>query len=330
MKDKEITEALGRALQNERFSTEGRAAVLHAIQSRKPLGQSRLWAFVLALCLLVSSAIAASIQYSPRVDALTLADRTIHEKYGFSPESTALFHRDIQQEGDAIRITYRGNAMFSYVLGAYTVTVRQGKAQASWSRDGEDTGGGFEADAWGQEQVNELLRLSAKLLQDLNRSGRLGTDVENRDILRSIREKAEEKAAAAGQPYVENEPIDADLLALSRQRSAAYTECKSRAKITIPEAEEIMWQALEQQFDLWPEDMYPLGTRIADQQALYTMYGDLPVFRFHLMTRSNPYLRSDGAMDTKCGTYEICVNAETGVVENISFTSEYWSVIWTY
>ena len=46
------------------------------------------------------------------------------------------------------------------VLGDYTVDIRDGRADASWSFEGRDTSGMFDAEAWGLEQLQEMLRVT--------------------------------------------------------------------------------------------------------------------------------------------------------------------------
>jgi len=69
------------------------------------------------------------------------------------------FIREVTEAEDGFTVTYTGMDDFSWVLGAYTVTVREEKIQARWSHEGMRTAGGFEAEVWGREQLSEMLRI---------------------------------------------------------------------------------------------------------------------------------------------------------------------------
>ena len=104
-------------------------------------------------------ALAAGILFSPKADAVTLADRALEEKYGITPEMQTYFSREEEDlPGGAVRVTYSAGGELAYVLGTYTADVANGKAEISWSRDGSETSGGYEADAWGAAQLEQMLK----------------------------------------------------------------------------------------------------------------------------------------------------------------------------
>ena len=114
------------------------------------------WTMMIALVLMATTALATSLLFSPRYDALQLADQALLEKYGITEKmQPALYHNMTASDG-AVIVTYEmveGIVMRENRFGVYTVTVRDGKAEAAWSMDGMDTAGGLEAPAWGSEQL---------------------------------------------------------------------------------------------------------------------------------------------------------------------------------
>lgn len=116
-------------------------------------------AFALVLALLSVTAFAASLVFSPKVDIARMADNALKEQYGITDEMQVYFRREVAQTGDrSAVVTYTGNWDLNYVLGTYTVTVNGDEAQAVWSHDGESTEGGLDAEAWGVDQLNEMMR----------------------------------------------------------------------------------------------------------------------------------------------------------------------------
>jgi hypothetical protein len=54
-------------------------------------------------------------------------------------------------------VSYTGVSGMEYVLGTYTAIIRDGKAEIAWSRDGSDVAGGYNAEAWGAEQLKQMI-----------------------------------------------------------------------------------------------------------------------------------------------------------------------------
>ena len=102
--------------------------------------------------------------YAPQGDALErrvrttldgLADRpkrayprqALEEKYGFTTDIESFFTCTAEEKDGQTVVTYRANkdvGDFAWKLGDYTVTIRNGQAEASWSNDGDD----FSSDVW--------------------------------------------------------------------------------------------------------------------------------------------------------------------------------------
>ena len=114
--------------------------------------------FALVLVLLSVSALAAVLLLSSRVTATQIAERELEKQYGITAEMQTFFVREEKETPDgAVQVTYTGIGGMEYVLGSYTALVKDGKAEISWSHDGENTSGGYDVDAWGQEQLRQMM-----------------------------------------------------------------------------------------------------------------------------------------------------------------------------
>lgn len=124
---------------------------------RKVLISLTLAALLLVMAL---TAYAATVMFSPKADAALRANRILEKEYGITDEMQVFFHRVVTENPDGTAVvTYTGNWDLAYVLGEYTVNLNGKEATAAWSHDGEDTSGGLDAEAWGVEQLSEMMRL---------------------------------------------------------------------------------------------------------------------------------------------------------------------------
>ena len=108
-------------------------------------------AAALILVLAAAVAVAAGLTRSAKYDAKLLAHHALEEKYGFTQDMDSFFTCSVEEADGQTVVTYRANADigdFAWKLGDYTVTIRDGKAEASWSNDGEAVGGDFSSDVW--------------------------------------------------------------------------------------------------------------------------------------------------------------------------------------
>ena len=108
-------------------------------------------AAALVLVLAAAVAVAAGLTRSAKYDAKLLAHHALEEKYGFTQDMDSFFTCSVEEADGQTVVTYRANADigdFAWKLGDYIVTIRNGKAEASWSNDGEAVGGDFSSDVW--------------------------------------------------------------------------------------------------------------------------------------------------------------------------------------
>ena len=143
-----------------------RAAVQYRIaQEEEPKVKKKVsLVFVCAMALLLLSAAAlatgliSGLLLSPKATATQLADQALMEKYGITAEMQTFFGREEKELDDgSVQISYYGVGETEYVLGTYTVVVRDGKADITWTHDGEDTSGGYDAEAWGVDQIRQMM-----------------------------------------------------------------------------------------------------------------------------------------------------------------------------
>ena len=113
--------------------------------------------FALVLVSLSVIALATGLILSPRVSAARAADLALAEKYGITDELQSFFGREEEELPDGtVKVTYFGAGSLEATLGTYTVLVKDGKADISWSLEGKNTAGGYEAEAWGTEQLKQM------------------------------------------------------------------------------------------------------------------------------------------------------------------------------
>lgn len=108
-------------------------------------------AAALVLVLAAAVAVAAGLTRSAKYDAKLLAHHALEEKYGFTQDMDSFFTCSVEEADGQTVVTYRANADigdFAWKLGDYIVAIRDGKAEASWSNDGEAVGGDFSSDVW--------------------------------------------------------------------------------------------------------------------------------------------------------------------------------------
>ena len=108
-------------------------------------------AAALILVLAAAAAVAAGLTRSAKYDAKLLAHHALEERYGFTRDMDSFFRCTVEEKAGETVVTYSADedvGDFAWKLGDYIVTIRDGKAEASWSNDGEAVGGDFSSDVW--------------------------------------------------------------------------------------------------------------------------------------------------------------------------------------
>ena len=158
----EFKEIVDRRLSHITWTEAQSREVLRLIsEEERPVKKMRLGVVVVVavLCLSLATALAAGLVFNPRVEAVRLAEQALEAKYGVTSEMLTHFSRSVETVDGGYKAVYTGAGALEGVLGAYTVEVKDGAAEATWSHDGADTSGGLDALAWGSEQLAEMLRL---------------------------------------------------------------------------------------------------------------------------------------------------------------------------
>ena len=305
MKNNEFQELVDRDLSGLTWDERGRQRVLHAIsEEEKPMKKFSMTFILIAAILCISVvALAAGLVFSKKVDATQLADSVLEQKYGIIPAMQTYFDRQIVGEGNNATVTYDGMNEFAYVLGEYTVTIKDGKAEAAWSRDGEDTAGGFEADAWGPEQLAEMMRINKETFG-----------------LEPFRSKAIAIAASHGiekeTGRVLSEEEKEEMRAQQQKESEA---AEKAAKLSIPEMDKIAREAVAIRYAFNQDQINHLAC--LEENCWYRLLGEEKIpcyeFWFYLGYEEDGYEGEEGA-----GIYYVTINVETGVVEDLEYESD--------
>ena len=125
------------------------------------MNTKRIAAFAACMVMLLTAcAGAAGLLFSDEYDSVRLAHRALAEEYGITEEMQTYFAQDVREENGVTTIIFSGMAGMRHVLGEYTVTIWDGDATVSWSKDGEETEGGLDAHAWGAKQIEILLEMA--------------------------------------------------------------------------------------------------------------------------------------------------------------------------
>ena len=168
MKNKEtLKAAMDRRLSFLDDTPSCRPALMQRIVQEEEPVMKKKWSVGLVCALLILSlsvmAVAAGLILSPRVSATRLADQALEKTYGITDQLQTFFGREEKELPDgALEVTYTGAGTLAAPLGTYTAVVRNGQAEVTWSYDGKDTAGGYEAEAWGLEQLKQMRTDSRK------------------------------------------------------------------------------------------------------------------------------------------------------------------------
>ena len=268
-------------------------------------------ALILAVVLMLISvsAVAAGTAFSKKTDAGLLADQALEKAYGVTPTmQSSYFGKTITEGQDGITVTYWGIEDLRWVLGEYTVTIRDGKATVAWSHDGESTEGGFDAEAWGLEQLKAMVAWS-----------------EAHHNLGDFYGKAKEIAArhnAGVQPVY---PSEEEVAALRAGYMAESEQAQAAAKLQAQEMIALARQALVAAYGLTdaqmslmecPQDIY-------EPWEYYSLRDGKPVYSvwFYLTQCPGANDETFSEFTEGDGIYVVEVNTETGVIEHMIYDS---------
>ena len=297
-----------------------RAAVQYRIaQEEEPVMKKKIslgFVFAMVLVLLAAAALATTLLLSPRANAVKAADEAVKEKYGITAELQTFFGREEKElpEG-GVEVAYTGAGNMAYALGTYTVTVKDGKAtEVTWSHDGEDTSGGYDAEAWGLEQLNQML-----------------TDCRDESLKQAYLDRTEEIAAAHG-ALEDESPSEADEDYRSRIEEQKTAALNAR-KLSEEEMVRIGREFIISNYSLNEEQVARLelftNTDLPEEAKDNTWYDTIngrPCFTveyllYQPMTEAEYEAGKPRDYQEGDGYYIVQVNVETGEIEEYEHNS---------
>ncbi len=298
-----------------------RAAVQYRIaQEEEPVMKKKVsfvLVFAIVLVLLTTVGLATGILQSllsPRVSAVQAADRALEEKYGITAEMQTFFGREETEEADgSVQVTYTGAGNMAYVLGTYTAVVKDGKAEITWSHDGEDVSGGYEAEAWGLPQLQQMMKDS------------LDAETKQTYLAKASAIAGKHNALEADTPSdISDEEAEAEHARLEADKTAAMNARKLSEDDMIMIGREFILtnyglnEEQTAQMELYTNS-YPVDS---DPNTWYWMVNGAPCFQVeYLLYAENP--EEDGIVNRaeKDGYYNVFVNVEDGTVEEYEYNS---------
>ena len=294
-----------------------RAGVQYRIaQEEEPVMKKKLslgFVFAMVLVLLSVAALATGLLLSPRATAVQIADRAMEKDRGINTEMMTFFGREEEELPDgSVKVTYTGAGDMNYALGTYTVLVKDGKAEITWSHDGEETSGGYESEAWGLDQIRQML-----------------TDCLDQKAKAAYLRKAEDIAKKHNtlEDTSSSEPIENLFEIIEANKTAALNARK------LSEDEMI---ATGREFIL---SNYGLNEEQAARMELYTetgadagngwcdMINGKPCYQVEYLLYQPEVPEQEGVdvqplpREEKDGYYIVYVNVETGAVEEFEYNS---------
>jgi len=293
-------------------------------QEEEPVMKKKIsvgFAFAMILALLSAVALATTLLLSPRASASRIADQALEREYGITAEMQSFFHREEEEGTDGVvRVTYTGNADMEYVLGTYTAVVKDGRAEITWSHAGKDTSGGYDAEAWGLDQLRRMMDDS---LDEQTKMAYLNK-------ARAIAVRNGVVMDESSSESIENwfEIIEARKTAAMNARKVSEEEMIRTGREFIISAygldsEQVSRMELYTNFDLNDPDEEGEG----ESNSWYDMIDGKPCFKVEYLLYQSEVPEKEGEMVTplprgeKDGYYVVYVNVETGEIENYEYNS---------
>ncbi|MCR4887093.1 MAG: hypothetical protein K5919_09280 [Clostridiales bacterium] len=273
---------------------------------------------IAALALLLTAVTAYAVSravLSPRVDAKKLANQALEEKYGLTSAMLGFFGQDAQgTDGRHWRVTYTRDDALGTRMGSYRVQVTDGQVESvSWTLDGKNTAGGFDAEAWGAEQLKEMVKITGKT-HDMSRfynylSGK------NVDLYAGMDEKEPDAMPEEGWPEVD-EDIQAEAEAFRREVEEAGKPYEAQSRFTKEELIDLGRRGIIQAYDLNAEQQERL--QYVNTLFFISYYSSIgpenrPTFNMTFQSGGG-----DGWQEGD-GIYTVMVNVLDGTVEYLDY-----------
>ncbi len=267
---------------------------------------------VLILTMIMSVSLAEEeITVSGRVNAELYADQALEQNYGITLLLREYFIRTVEEKDDNVFIVrYEGLENYAYVLGRYEITVDRNRVvEITWSHDGENISGGFDAEAWGAEQIMEMLRLN----QETGDTSLFDTRVAKINEMH-------------GFYYIPVILSDEEQEIILSKEEKECEEVRKKSSLSIDKMTDIARHAVALLYDLPPEREQALENIVdeEEQPTWFTMYESEPCYTVCLALddKEEDDILPNGIKYTeKEGNYWVYVNVQTGVIEEISYSA---------
>ena len=317
MKNHEFRELVDQNLSGLVWDERKRQKVLHAIsEEEKPVKKiSTTFILVAAILCISVTALAAGLIFSPRYDAVRIANQTMEEKYGITADLLSLFYREVKENGDGtstVTFSIPDTASFpTDRIGEYSVTVSGNKGTASWSKDGMNTSGGLSAEAYGTEQLQLLSYDYAGTMGKLRDMGIMPSPTENGV-------KSNPRLTSGDIEWTKEDQAEADrALAEAKaeddERLAKIAKAESEGSLTMEKASAMGKDAVIQEYRLTEEQTNKLNYEPDSTYISYQNDQPLAHMLFWLWQK-------DGDTFTeKDGQYWVTINLKTEVIEDIIY-----------
>ena len=307
MKKHEFQAIVDQRLSGLSWQQVQRSAVLQRMEAEEEKQVKKVSVGVLLvaalICLSLATAVAGGLFFTRRMSAAITADEALARNYGVTAEMLAYFHRDVQEQpGDRFVVTYRGVRAYETVLGKYTVVLENGGAQVSWSHDGKDTSGGFDAEAWGCGQLKEMIRIHKET----------HSEKEYAQKAAAIAQKNSAPTAAVATPPPQTaQAWEEEQAALAAQSALSAREMETVAR----EAVQMVYELTDEQtamMEYVPEMSYFVMPQGGGLHYCVNL-------QLQQKKSENPAVFPE--YTEKDGVYAVTVNAETGAIEDILYES---------
>ena len=272
----------------------------------------RIVGIILATILIMTAglnyAFAEPVEYSERCLKIKQAEHAIQEKYQIVPDMYSFFVRDIaESDNGTITVTLRGQDIYYWVLGTY-IGSSDGKNTTSWSNEGKQTYGGFDAPAWDALQLHQMVDLARKE-RDTGSFFHQAVTIAQRDDPEYTELRPEdpmliyEHGFEISVPHPDHETIEA-------KSNYSKDQLNDIAIAAITETYELKTDVAEKicEVDSEPDFRY----EIKDGQLIYHAW-------MGLQQSDEDYSDITVPKNEHDGQYLVIINAETGVVEDVVY-----------
>lgn len=260
----------------------------------------RVAALAACMVMLVTAAFAgaAGMLFSDEYDAVRLARRALAEEYGITEEMQTYFASTVEEADGVTTIVFSGIEDMQHVLGQYTVTIEDGNATITWSKDGESTEGELDAHAWGAKQIEILLEMAKEEMgfaRGYRKAQEIRAEMEEGELTVSIT-----KGDGAATIVALDDAADSAEISISEEEAIAIAKKAFAAEYGLTQA-----QLDQMQYE---KDYAGYTYAVKDGATICEVW-------FWLHQQEDVY-HTDGD-----GLYSAEINAETGVVENMRYDS---------